>query len=317
MRKFNLKRIVSILGSVLTVAALFFLFHRFNQLRGEIDLEVFSSPTTVLFLIVIAIVIGLGIITEGLNYRALIKDFSGVSFNRARAILIFTYANLYKYIPPGGIMYAAGRNRLAVENKELSHAKVLLATATEAVISFLAALTVISVLVFEYALTLIRTTDIFNATLIFVTITSLVLLIALLCFIFRKRLTELYNNLVSGPHKIKFFNILKRYGVMLVLVTALSFSFTGVMFVIGQEMTLNLAVTISGLFMLSWLIGFLTPGAPSGLGVRELVILMFIGGLVSEMTLLTAMVVHRLLAILGDLIAHGIALTYARVARSE
>jgi len=66
--------------------------------------------------------------------------------------------------------------------------------------------------------------------------------------------------------------------------------------------------------MLSWVAGFLTPGAPSGLGVREVVLLMFMGSTLNEGILISAMVMHRMLTVMGDVAAYGMALTYAQLA---
>jgi hypothetical protein len=65
--------------------------------------------------------------------------------------------------------------------------------------------------------------------------------------------------------------------------------------------------------MLSWLAGFLTPGAPSGLGVREVLMMMFMAGTLNEGILISAMFMHRMLTVMGDVIAYGMAFTYAQV----
>jgi len=70
--------------------------------------------------------------------------------------------------------------------------------------------------------------------------------------------------------------------------------------VLGQVVTLELGFAIIGLYLLAWLAGFITPGAPSGLGIREVVMVMFLEDFVSITVLTTAMVMHRVLTILGD-----------------
>jgi hypothetical protein len=286
-----------------------------NALRGEIDLSVFASPVVIAFLALVAIAVAFGIIVEALNYRAIVSDFSGVLCSRPRAVYLISLANLYKYIPPGGVMYAAGRNRLALENENLSHAKVALATATEAALAVLAAVTVVSILVFDYAREFLRQAQVQN--IIIIAIISVVGAIAVLVFIFRKRIISFFKKMFENTHKVKFRNILNRYCVMLVLMASLSAMFAVVVRVMGQPMDFRLAVSVSGLYMLSWLIGFITPGAPSGIGVREVVLLMFLGGIVNESVLLSAIVVHRLLSILGDIIAHIIAMSYLALAKQR
>lgn len=58
---------------------------------------------------------------------------------------------------------------------------------------------------------------------------------------------------------------------------------------------------LCGAYVVSWLIGFLTPGAPAGIGVRELVLTVLLDGLVPEASLLLAVVMGRLVTMIGDL----------------
>ncbi|MCL2427559.1 MAG: hypothetical protein FWD05_14645, partial [Oscillospiraceae bacterium] len=104
-----------------------------------------------------------------------------------------------------------------------------------------------------------------------------------------------------------------RLATMLVIVNFWGVSFLATMTILGQPFSLNLGVTIIGIFIMSWLIGFLTPGAPSGLGIREIVLLMFLSGIVYEDILLSAIIIHRLLQVCGDIVAYGIAWSYARI----
>jgi len=59
--------------------------------------------------------------------------------------------------------------------------------------------------------------------------------------------------------------------------------------------------TLCGVYVVSWLIGFLTPGAPAGLGVRELVLTILLGKWIPEADLLLAVVIARMVTMLGDL----------------
>ena len=73
------------------------------------------------------------------------------------------------------------------------------------------------------------------------------------------------------------------------------------------ERTVPYSVTgvIIGGFILSWLVGYITPGAPGGIGVRELVLtLLFTDSVfVSSDTITMASALYRGISILGDLLA--------------
>ena len=64
---------------------------------------------------------------------------------------------------------------------------------------------------------------------------------------------------------------------------------------------------ICGAYTAAWLAGFATPGAPAGLGVRELVLLFLLGGQVEEETLLVAVALARVVTVLGDALFFGAA----------
>ncbi len=57
-----------------------------------------------------------------------------------------------------------------------------------------------------------------------------------------------------------------------------------------------------GAFVIAWLAGLVTPGAPAGVGVRELVLLFLLKGVMAEGDLLFAVVMGRLVTVLGDVL---------------
>jgi uncharacterized membrane protein YbhN (UPF0104 family) len=61
--------------------------------------------------------------------------------------------------------------------------------------------------------------------------------------------------------------------------------------------------SVLGLFILSWLIGFIMPGAPAGIGIRETMLVVVLGGLISPDMLVFSAVVLRLISIIGDVVS--------------
>lgn len=62
---------------------------------------------------------------------------------------------------------------------------------------------------------------------------------------------------------------------------------------------------VVGIYAAAWLLGFLMPGAPAGLGVRELVLLLGLSPLLGEQAALTAAAALRLVTTVGDGVAFG------------
>ena len=66
------------------------------------------------------------------------------------------------------------------------------------------------------------------------------------------------------------------------------------------EMPLSRIATISGGFVIAWVAGLVTPGAPAGAGVRELILMTSLSTLAEGPAILTAALLSRLVTILGD-----------------
>ena len=66
---------------------------------------------------------------------------------------------------------------------------------------------------------------------------------------------------------------------------------------------------VCGAYVLAWLAGLVTPGAPAGVGVREAVLLLLLGGLFTPADLLVAVVLGRAVTASGDLLFYLYALS--------
>ncbi|RDI58529.1 hypothetical protein [Microvirga subterranea] len=80
----------------------------------------------------------------------------------------------------------------------------------------------------------------------------------------------------------------------------------GVTFPVGVESSANW-IMLCGAYVLAWLAGLLTPGAPAGVGVREIVLIFLLNGLIGESELLLAVVLGRVVTVVGDLLFFVIA----------
>jgi uncharacterized membrane protein YbhN (UPF0104 family) len=58
---------------------------------------------------------------------------------------------------------------------------------------------------------------------------------------------------------------------------------------------------ITAAFALSWLIGFLAPGAPAGLGVREGIMVVLLSGAADNAQVLIFVLLARVVTMLGDI----------------
>ncbi|MES2537749.1 MAG: hypothetical protein V4632_17960 [Pseudomonadota bacterium] len=66
--------------------------------------------------------------------------------------------------------------------------------------------------------------------------------------------------------------------------------------------SIQLWLTIGGAYIAAWLAGLVTPGAPAGVGIREMILLLLLKGVVPEADLLIAILLGRLVTVAGDLL---------------
>jgi uncharacterized membrane protein YbhN (UPF0104 family) len=70
----------------------------------------------------------------------------------------------------------------------------------------------------------------------------------------------------------------------------------------GSEIQAQIWLLLGGAYIIAWLAGLITPGAPAGLGIRETVLLLLLSGFVMEADLLMAVLLGRLITVVGDLL---------------
>jgi glycosyltransferase 2 family protein len=100
----------------------------------------------------------------------------------------------------------------------------------------------------------------------------------------------------------------------IVFLTTSGLIFVTVVAIIMPENKLQLiqVITLIAAYVIAWLAGLVTPGAPAGVGVREMVILFLLQNFIGETYLLTAIVIGRIVTVAGDLFFYLIAVVVFR-----
>ena len=300
------KKAVSVVGKLLMLASLVFIVLQIT--RHDVDFSILASPFVIVGLLATALAFGLGIVFAGLNFRWLIANITGVSVGRALVVKAYCVSNLYKYLP-GSVMYLIGRNRIAFETKKVSHAQVAFATVMEGVLILLATVIVIAVSVSDEAIYYVRQVDI--PSFVWIVAGGIVLVCALLAVVFRRRMGEWFGKFSNGMRNFRPLSRIKRLGTCLLIVIVLAVTYIVALMLLGQRITPDMVPTIIGLYLLAWLAGFMTPGAGGGMGVREFVLYMFLGGFLDPGIVLSSAIMHRLITIVGDVFAYGFVLVYS------
>jgi uncharacterized membrane protein YbhN (UPF0104 family) len=303
MTRDKLKKIVNWLGTALVVVALVFLVRRL--VSADVDWAALASPWVWAALVGISLLEGTGILAAAQNFRAIIKNVTGVVAPRGMATHVYTLSNVYKYIP-GGVMYLAGRQKLALEVEGITHPKVVFASAMEAVFTASAAIIFALVLSFDYVRTFVGTLDMGFVPVAMLVVGIILLVAGPLLYIFRKQIVTRLRAFWATVEIFHISVVIRRIAFSYCMMVMWGGSFALVLVLLGQPLPVYMVFTVIGLYLLAWAAGFIFPGAPSGAGIRELVMLMFLSDIVDPGILLVAMVVHRATAMLGDVAAYGV-----------
>ena len=207
------------------------------------------------------------------------------------AWLIYGKTQIAKYIP-GNIFHFAGRHVLLA--KEGVPHSLLVAAATLEILMLLLAAGVISLLAEGSLLGTIQHIGI-RAPLLTVGVGLMAGLVATLYlsrrFAIRKMLTGMRWRVLFGAQMSYLLFILISAALFFALVTL----------EMGSESVARWQL-ITGSYAFAWGIGFVIPGAPAGLGVREAVLAEILSGVLPENSILISAVLFRLVSTLGDIL---------------
>jgi uncharacterized membrane protein YbhN (UPF0104 family) len=263
------------LGSILAIAGIVFVAIRLYGYSSQLDLTLFDSFTGSI-IIGFVLVYCLANIVLAIAWWNLLIYF-GVTRSRLWAIRIYGLTQLAKYVP-GNIMHLASRQALGlaagVKNWPLAKASIWELGLISIVGSFFA---ILPLPLFFQAFTIPVASVSFVCTLLVV--------------------MAVLNRYVS-------LNITRAFGWYVVFLTIAGLLFVGLLelFTVKNSISASQLLPYCGAFVVAWLAGFITPGAPAGIGVREVVLMVLLKGLVDEADLLVAVLMSRVVTVAGDVL---------------
>lgn len=288
-----------IAGNILMLLSFAFIADRI--IEYGVDFSNISQIRTFIILIVFILICAFLVIAFSLLFYSLLRIFNEKSISNSIKDIIYIYckSNLYKYLP-GNIFHYIGRNEVTFRN-EISHGVVISATIAELILLTLGA--VITALAFSglYAVRWALNNSLTQVVAAFLIFIVLVTLAGWVLSRTDSKLTGIWN---TKPVSL----IRLRDAIILIMVYIISFISNGVMFLfllqsIGGELSNDLFFPVIGMYTLSWMIGFVTPGAPAGLGIREAIMSALLVGVVEAEFVISAVVIYRIITILGDVVA--------------
>ncbi len=306
MKSKNTKKIVKIIGNVLTILALGLVVYRLAHYN--IDYSSVFTGRNVVVIIVLIVLFAIGLLFTPTSWANIIHfiGYGQVKFHDAQTICI--RSNLMKYIP-GNVMQYVGRNEIAVMYN-LNHGKIAFSTILDIAANVIG-VGIVSLICYRNGLATFFENFHISWKVVF-PIGGLIMVIVIpTLFIFRKRIKEELRIIRWRRYIFSFF-VYIIYGLFSGLLYILTMKY-----IVGAEMKGDLIITVIGAFLLSWLLGFITPGAPGGVGIREATIALFLNGFLQEEQILLGIVVYRVINTIGDVLAYCICLGWNKCMKNK
>ena len=100
------------------------------------------------------------------------------------------------------------------------------------------------------------------------------------------------------------FAIARAVGLYAIFLSVSGLIFSGLIAFLVSETVIELpqVIILCGAFVVAWLAGLATPGAPAGAGVREVVLMVLLKGSIPEAELLLAVILSRMVTVIGDVL---------------
>lgn len=290
-------------GYIITVISFTFIIKTIIGL--EINLNSINKPirsftiiiilSSVYFALVLLVCYAWKIILEFINGKKLLyRDM----------LKVYVRSNIAKYLP-GNVMHFAGRNFLGVQYG-LRHSQIVLSSMLEIIFTLLTVIILSFLLNYKQFISIIIISFQYlrsNVVILFLFVICVLIVLLVFqhfnkrsIFKFQKFKIFLTKNFVFLFAKVFLLNsiVFVMMGLMLALIYY---------YVINVSIQVDSVLLIVSAFVLAWFAGFVVPGAPGGIGVRESILILILSPIYGHEATLLASFIHRLVSILGDVIA--------------
>ncbi len=292
----TIKRVVYAAGTLIFIASVGFLAFFVYQNRSALGAIRLQNPN---FLLISITAYAISHLSTGLSWPLALRGL-GASLSLWQGLIIGLVAQIGKYLP-GNVAHYFGRATLAA-GAGITIKTTGISTAIEILAAVVAAAFVAG------AAILIDPTSNGHLALSLVDASKFSLLTAAVLAVIAVG-TAVYMH----RHSVGLMAIIAPTACLATSFLLSGVSFAALLHGFGLEQ-LNISATIA-VFAVAWLAGFLIPGAPAGLGVREAVLIGFIAPLIGPGDAIACTLLHRALTSLVDALAAVIG--YAAWTRSK
>ena len=305
MKKINmgtLKKVAGYLGKLLSVLAIAFIIYAIYKLGLDFS-SVTNWPVFILLMIAGVAIKTATVFIMSFGWMGWLKMLAGKKdLDRKRGVKAYVKANIGKYLP-GNVMHYVERNLFAAD-LGISQSRIAIGSVLEIISLVLSAVILAVVMSFRNFVLTLQELFVYNYIKIIFAAACVIVIVAIIML--RKKAMALISEFgyrqffkTLALALVRYILVLAGLGVIMVML----YAYMG-----SEALTASAVCTIISGYALAWVLGFLVPGAPGGIGIRELVVTLLLAPVIGEELILTISVIHRLITIIGDFAAYVIGL---------
>lgn len=293
-----------ILGLFVLIASCIFFFDQINIYSSELN-NIFSNRQLTKTLALLIPLYAFTIFNGSMIWYTLMRSFASFDRMLLTSVYIYMTSQFAKYLP-GNIGHHAGRIYLTKKHN-YNTLQVISSMAIENILP-VAISFILSLYVLQQQQSRITNYIHININhhVIILLITAALLLTIL--FFFRINIYRLIRKYIDK--ELRFRNIFFSLILISINFLALGFILFSLIEIYSEDAPTDYFL-ITSIFAISWLLGFITPGSPGGIGVREALLVAFLAPIYGNAMAIWLSIMLRIITTLGDGLAFliGISLT--------
>jgi hypothetical protein len=299
------KKLVNIASYILSFLALVYLVQLFRKLNIS-AYNISCFPLIWFIPLFLTVYLGLFVLTS-VRWGLILEFISAQKVGIGEAFPLITKSNIAKYLPSNVLQYAA-RNFLGIKlgwkHTDIAFSS-LIEIVLELVIFGIAFVSILASHILTLPVTMLLQIERLKFFILFVFSVMCVTAI-IVAILFRNH--EFIKRLHLKAQTISLSAFLKLFAKMLII--TLSFFVIGGLVLVaiykvsfGLTFGLKDAFYIISVFTISYFAGYIVPGAPGGIGIREYFLVVMLGPSYGETPTLVSAIINRIILILVDVIA--------------
>lgn len=300
----TIKKYIKYIGNVVTVLSIAFVIYALFKLN--IDFGRLANARAIIICVAGSLGVALTVYILAFAWKNTLDYLAGSKTSYREAAHVYGKANIGKYLP-GNVMHYVERNLFATKIG-LNQLELAISSVIEVIGIVVVALLFSVICAYRELVMALR--EYMKPAYLIIAVVAVVLAIAgaaVIC-LKSKRVREMAGRLANVKFLIVFIENMLIYAVVFAI---LGFILVLICrYILEIELTLSMCAMVITYYMLSWVVGFVIPGAPGGIGVREAVLVLLMGSssIMSGSQILMAALVHRMLSIIGDIVGYFISL---------